>query len=179
MSKWRILAVDDDADILQLITETLKDEYDVLTLTKSTDFHDVLPLFEPDLIILDILMPKINGYQVIDFLKKNKKYASVPVIFLSAKSTHQDLKKGYTVGANLYLTKPFQPARLRKNVDLIFERTPPPEQKKSLSVSEVKNRLEYQSTKDLTGARHDTRVVRPEDEDDEDEDDKQQTTWLG
>jgi len=95
-----------------------------------------------DLIILDIMLPRISGYQIIEYLKRNPRTAKTPVCFLSAKASARDLKHGYSLGAALYLTKPFQPERLVKNVKLFFERTPPPRRQRRFTAGEINERLQ-------------------------------------
>jgi len=142
--RWRILVVDDDKDVLELIRLKLADEYDVLCVDQATEVGLAAQLFEPDLIILDIMLPRISGYQVMDFLKRNPLTAKTPVCFLSAKSSARDLKYGYGLGASFYLTKPFQPERLLRNVKLQFERTPPPHQRKHLQIAEINQQFQTQ-----------------------------------
>lgn len=141
--KWRILVVDDDQDILDLVYECLSENYDVLILKKSSVVQTAIEQFQPDLAILDIMMPKVNGYQIAQFIKNHREYKHIPVLFLSAKQTQNDMKMGYQKGADYYLTKPFQPDRLIKNVDLIFERTPPKKTRKNMTFNEVKLRMEF------------------------------------
>jgi DNA-binding response OmpR family regulator len=140
--RWRVLVVDDDKDVLDLIRLKLANEYDVLCIDQANDVSHAVELFEPDLIILDIMLPKISGYQVLEFLKRNPLTAKTPVCFLSAKASARDLKYGYGLGAALYLTKPFQPDRLIRNVKLLFERTPPAHQRKRFTVAEINQRYE-------------------------------------
>jgi DNA-binding response OmpR family regulator len=139
--RWRILVVDDDQDVLDLIRLKLAPDYDVLCIDKANDVGQAADLFEPDLIILDIMLPKISGYQVLEYLKRNPMTAKTPVCFLSAKSSARDLKYGYSLGASLYLTKPFQPERLIRNVKLQFERMPPPLHRKRHTIEEINKKL--------------------------------------
>jgi DNA-binding response OmpR family regulator len=125
MERWRILAVDDEPDILELVQMTLSGHYNVATTDSGLNIMEIIEAFEPDLIILDIMMPKITGYHILEVLKNRKETARIPVIFLSAKDTIRDQKYGYKLGAIAYLTKPFQPDRLVRNVQSIFEHTPP------------------------------------------------------
>jgi DNA-binding response OmpR family regulator len=138
--KLRILAVDDDNDILELVRMTLSPKYEVLTVNDPVTACDTLDIFEPDLVVLDIMMPKVTGYQIIEFMKKNPKFAHVLVIFLSAKDTARDIKYGYKLGANLYLPKPFQPERLLRNVESLLSHYEP--RKKTLSMRDVSLRLQ-------------------------------------
>ena len=144
--RWRILVVDDDRDVLDLIRLKLAQEYDVLCIDQANDVGQAADLFEPDLIILDIMLPKISGYQVMEYLKRNPLTAKTPVCFLSAKSSARDLKYGYSMGASLYLTKPFQPERLIRNIKLQFERMPPPLQRKRHTIVEINQKLNTESS---------------------------------
>ena len=184
MDPWRIMAIDDDADVLGVIEETLNKKYKVLTVQQSSDAVRVMELFEPDLIILDVLMPEVSGFQLIEYIKTHKDLSYIPVIFLSAKSGRDDLRDGYAKGAQLFLPKPLLPERLLKNVDLIFDQTPPPRTQKKLSLSEAKARMDFMATTDLSGIRHSDRVGRsgagqtPALEE-EKEDEEEKRTWLG
>jgi DNA-binding response OmpR family regulator len=120
----RVLAVDDQEDILDLIQMTLDPHYDVATLTSPVDLFEIMEMFEPDLLILDVMMPRVTGFQLTELLRKGN-YRNIPIIILSAKSTPGEIKHGYKIGATLYLTKPFQPERLVKNVQTQFQLTPP------------------------------------------------------
>jgi len=147
MDRWRILAVDDNQDTLDLIHMTLEEDYEVLTLSKPLETPDILTVFEPDLVVLDVMMPKVSGFKLMEFMKKEKAFKNIPVIFLTAKGAISDQKYGYTLGAQLYLTKPFQPSRLVKNIKLIFEQIEDQTPKKH-SLREVKLRLSLLGSKD-------------------------------
>ena len=142
--KLRILAVDDQADILELVTLTLTPKYEVLTLTDPSDACETVDLFEPDLVILDVMMPKVTGYQILEYMKKSPRHGHVLSVFLSAKDSHRDIKYGYKLGANLYLPKPFQPERLVKNVDSLLAAYEP--RKKAYSMRDVHLRLQLKQS---------------------------------
>jgi DNA-binding response OmpR family regulator len=148
MARWRVLAIDDDLDILELIEMTLQHRYDVLTVESGVHALKIVEGFEPDLIILDIMMPKVTGYHIIEELKRTKTTSKLPVILLSAKDTIRDQRYGYKLGATTYLTKPFQPERLLRNVDNIFEHTPPDRATKRWSLEEARNRVRAIEGKD-------------------------------
>jgi DNA-binding response OmpR family regulator len=141
MDRWRILVIDDHIDTLELIRMTLMDDYDVLTLSEPLDFCEVLRLFEPDLIVLDIMMPKVTGFQIMEIMQRDAVHRDIPIIILSAKDSTREIKYGYKLGARLYLTKPFQPERLRKNVQILFEHTPPARKPKQLTLPQVEMQL--------------------------------------
>ncbi len=136
-TRRRILAVDDNDDALELIRISLTDDYDVVTLSDPVDLYEVLDVFEPDLLILDVMMPRINGFQLLEMLRKNPGTKELPIIVLSAKTTSGEIKHGYRLGATLYLTKPFQTDRLRKNVQTQFEYHPPTKESKSAEGREL------------------------------------------
>ncbi|MEO8376931.1 MAG: response regulator [Candidatus Sumerlaeota bacterium] len=144
--RHRILALDDNADILDLIQLTLSEKYDVVTLRDAVSVYEVMDAFEPDLLILDVMMPKVNGYQLTEMLRKNKSTKDLPIIILSAKASQGEIKHGYKLGATLYLTKPFEPDRLLKNVETQFRVQPPHSHAKSQDVNQVAEALENTSS---------------------------------
>ena len=142
--KFRVLVLDDDKDTLDLIHLTLSPHYDVLVLQSPVEVYEILDIFEPDLAIIDIMMPKITGYQVVEHLKKNPKYQRMLVIILSAKDNSHDVKYGYKLGANVYLTKPFNPERLLKNVQMLLDPAILGEpRRKQLSMRDITLRLQH------------------------------------
>lgn len=143
--RHRILALDDNADILDLIQMTLSIKYDVVTLRDAVSVYEVMDAFEPDLLILDVMMPKVNGYQLTEMLRKNAATKDLPIIILSAKASQGEIKHGYKLGATLYLTKPFEPERLLKNVETQF-RVQPPGRAKAQQLHEVAEALENTSS---------------------------------
>lgn len=141
-AKPRVLAIDDNEDTLELVRMTLQDDYDVLTLSDPMDVYEMMELFEPDLLIVDIMMPRVNGFQLIEMLQRNPSTRQVPVIILSAKDNVRDIKHGYKLGAAMYLTKPFQAERLLKNVKTQFEVSPPRPRAKTLTIPQVNMQLQ-------------------------------------
>lgn len=137
MAKWRILAIDDRADTLEIIRATLDNDYDVVTLLNPYEAFDILSLFEPDAILLDIIMPRLSGFKLLELLKGNVEYRNIPVIVLSCKDGPGDIKLAYKIGAALYLSKPFEPERLKRNIELFFNHTPPPRKPKRLAFTQV------------------------------------------
>ncbi len=144
--RCRILAVDDNEDVLELIQLTLGQDYDVITLSNPLDVYEIIDLFEPDLLILDVMMPKVNGFQLTEMLRKNPKTRDLPIIILSAKVNAGDIKHGYRLGATLYLTKPFQPDRLIKNVETQFRLNPPDTEKKSNNLRQIVAQIEVKQS---------------------------------
>ena len=114
----RILIADDDPVILRLIQVNLELEgYQVLTANNGQEAVDVANAEHPDLVILDIMMPRLDGYQACEQLKASDATKAIPVIFLSAKAQSGDIEKGQSFGVAAYLTKPFDPTELLEVVE--------------------------------------------------------------
>lgn len=140
--KFRIVAVDDDKDILQLINMTLGDDYQVITISDPGRALDALDYLEPDAVLVDIMMPKVTGYQIIETIRKNPKLTGTQIIVISAKDSHLDVKYGYKIGANFYLTKPFQPERVRRTLEMLFQQAGSKPRPKTLSTRDIELRLQ-------------------------------------
>ena len=113
-----VLVADDDPVILRLIQVNLELEgYNVLTANNGQEAVDQAASAHPDLVILDIMMPRLDGYQACEQLKKNGETEAIPVIFLSAKAQQSDIEKGKSFGVADYLTKPFDPSELLEVVE--------------------------------------------------------------
>ena len=138
MQKRRIMIVDDEEDIRSLIRSALTSKYDVVEAQDGLDALSKLDLVEPDFVILDVMMPLMDGVEACNAIRRHPRYQDISVMFLSALKSKEDLKRGYGAGANLYLTKPFEPSRLVRNVDLFFETDPPPLQRKRYTVEEIR-----------------------------------------
>ena len=116
MSK-RILVVDDEMYIVNILDFTLAGEgWEVISANNGEDALRTLLKAEPDLVILDVMMPRIDGVEVCRAIKSREESANTPVILLSAKDSDRDREKGMEAGADLYLTKPFSPSRLVEEI---------------------------------------------------------------
>jgi CheY-like chemotaxis protein len=109
----RILVVDDDEMVLMALDELLKPEgYEVQTVTGGTEALQKLDQGGYDLLMLDVIMPGMDGYELCKRIREKEKYKETPVVFLTAKSRDEDRAKGLEAGANLYLSKPISPDKL-------------------------------------------------------------------
>jgi len=118
-----ILVVDDDPDILWALRRNLGDEgYEVLTARDGVEALKIAPRHRPDLIILDISMPRLDGLQVCHNLRRDPTLASVPILFLTAREAVEDRIKGLEEGADDYLVKPFDLRELKARVRALFRR---------------------------------------------------------
>lgn len=105
----RILLIEDDVTVRENTAELLElSNYEVITASDGKQgclkAHSVVP----DIIVCDIMMPEMDGYGVLQELSKTPKTANIPFIFLSAKTEHKDIRRGMDLGADDYLTKPFE-----------------------------------------------------------------------
>ncbi len=122
MVKHKILVVDDESRMRKLISDFLiKNNYDV---KEAEDGEQAVDMFcadkDIDLIILDVMMPKMDGWQV---CREIRKISAVPIVMLTARSDEQDELKGFELGVDEYISKPFSPKILMARVDAIFRRT--------------------------------------------------------
>jgi PleD family two-component response regulator len=114
--KPTILAVDDECANLQVIASALKNEYDVLTTLNGHEAISILKKNKPDLILLDVMMPDLNGFDVCTIIRSDTSCADIPIIFLSALHSLGDQLQGLGSGGIDYLTKPVDIAILRLRV---------------------------------------------------------------
>lgn len=106
----KILIAEDEADIRDLVMFTLQFEgYEVLTAVNGQEAVDKAPEFKPDLILMDVRMPRMTGYEACKVLKKQDATKDIPVVFLSAKGQDVEVKQGIEAGAVDYILKPFSP----------------------------------------------------------------------
>ncbi|MCT4580626.1 MAG: response regulator [Flavobacteriales bacterium] len=104
----KILIVDDEPNIVMALEYSLKKQgYEVFIARDGEEAIDILEYSAPDVVVLDIMMPNVDGYQTIKWIKNNKALANTKVVFLSAKNKNSDIEKGLELGADKYLTKPF------------------------------------------------------------------------
>jgi len=113
----RVLVVDDDAVIRQLITVNLELEgFEVETAVDGQDCLDKVKSFAPDVITLDIMMPRMDGWDAATALRADDETSTIPVVLLSARAQEADLQRGDRIGVDAYLTKPFDPDELISTV---------------------------------------------------------------
>jgi DNA-binding NarL/FixJ family response regulator len=119
----RLLVVDDDPGLLLAVSETLRAEgYDVKTARRGAEAMMIVAQSLPDLIISDIRMPGMDGYQLVRNLRSNARTRLVPIVFLTAKDEIADRIQGFRTGVDAYLTKPFEPEELAAIVRAILQR---------------------------------------------------------
>lgn len=108
MSQAKILIVDDEPDLAETVRFSLELEgYNVLVATNGEEGLNVARQEKPDLILLDLMLPKLDGYKVCRLLKFDERYKSIPILMLTARTQEKDKILGKETGANEYITKPF------------------------------------------------------------------------
>lgn len=114
----KILIVDDEPNIVMTLEYAFKkQDYEVFIARDGQEALDILENQTPNVILLDIMMPKVDGYQTIEQIKENKELKDVKVVFLTAKTKSSDIEKGLELGADKYLTKPFSVRKVIKEIE--------------------------------------------------------------
>ena len=122
-TQTKILVVDDDPDILELLTYNLKKEgYEVADALNGKIALQVAEKFKPDLILLDVMMPEMDGIQTCQELRKNNMFKDVFIVFLTARIEEYSEIAGFTAGADDYITKPIKPGALLSRIKAILKR---------------------------------------------------------
>lgn len=127
-ARKRILVVDDEKDLVDLITYNLgRNGYDFLTANDGNEALEIAQREQPDLIILDIMLPGIDGNEVARRLRAEPRTASIPIVMLTAKSEETDVVVGLTLGADDYITKPFSMKILLARLKTVLRRLEGPQ----------------------------------------------------
>lgn len=114
----RLLLIDDDPNLILLVKDYLEFRgYEVITAENGREALEVLESETPDMIICDVMMPEMDGYQLVSTIRQDPKTSWIPVLFLSAKGQSQDRVKGLNIGADVYMVKPFEPEELVAQVE--------------------------------------------------------------
>lgn len=113
----KIVIAEDEPDIRELIAFTLRFAgHEVITGANGLEGFELAKLHKPDLVMLDVRMPKMTGYEACESIKADPETAHIPVVFLSAKGQESEIEQGLSVGAEQYLLKPFAPDQLAVQV---------------------------------------------------------------
>ena len=125
MGTQKILLVDDEEDILDFLELILEEQgYSVIKANSGKEALAAAQMHHPELILLDIMMPDLTGWDVMQTLRQREGTASIPVVVLSAAHSDADLKKGYSMGIKNYLTKPFEIKDLISEVKKVVHSIP-------------------------------------------------------
>jgi DNA-binding response OmpR family regulator len=123
MPKKRILLIEDEADMVYALNIQLEAiNFEVLSASDGQAGLDMARKEKPDLIILDLMLPKIDGYKICRLLKFDEKYKKIPIIMFTARAQEQDKKLGQEVGADAYITKPFDSKALLDKISALLKK---------------------------------------------------------
>ncbi|MBC5863782.1 response regulator [Flavobacterium sp. F-328] len=118
----KILIVDDEPNIVMALEYTFKkNNFEVFIARDGQEALDILSIQLPDVIILDVMMPMVDGFATLEQIKKDERLQNCKVIFLSAKNKDKDIEKGLALGANLYVVKPFSVKKLVEQVHELID----------------------------------------------------------
>ena len=118
----RVLVVDDEPDVLLLCRVNLEFEgYEVIEASDGIEAMEQVRAHRPDIVLLDVMMPRMDGWQVLDEIKGDADLQQIPVVMLTAKVQDQDQARGWASGAAEYITKPFSPLSLSRVLETVLE----------------------------------------------------------
>ncbi len=140
MANERILIVEDEEDILELLRYTLaKDGYELTCVASGEEAIDKARLQHPDLVVLDLMLPGVNGLEVCKSLRGDENTRNIPIVMLTAKSEESDIITGLELGADDYITKPFSPRILIARIRAVLRRrtTPIPDNNDKIEFSDL------------------------------------------
>lgn len=123
MNDYRILVVDDEEDLCEILKFNLENEGYWVDTANSAEEALKMDLCSYQLLLLDVMMGEISGFKMANLLKKNKKTAEIPIIFLTAKDTENDMVTGFNIGADDYISKPFSLREVCARVKAVLRRT--------------------------------------------------------
>ncbi len=148
----KIVVIEDETDILEVIAYNLKREgYDVITSTSGEDGLEKIERTKPNLVVLDLMLPEVDGIELCKKLKADPITQSIPVIMVTAKGEESDVVLGLGVGADDYITKPFSPRELTARVKAVLRRS------KSKGESDRRERVAFEGVV-IDPQRHEVRV---------------------
>jgi len=137
MAKYRIMIVDDDDDTLQVLEMMLRSQYEVVCARDGLDALNALDACEPDLFLLDVLMPVMDGFDTCVAIRRHPRYRDAHVIFLSCLNDQKSVRKMYELGGDFFIAKPFDANRLLRNLEISLKGKPSPRPKR-FTIEEIK-----------------------------------------
>lgn len=118
-----VLVVDDDPGVRQVVSVSL-DQYEVVLAADGAEALDKLGLLDVDAVVLDVMMPRLDGIETLRRIRSDARLRDLPVVMLTAKVGEDDHLRGFQAGADAYVTKPFEPDDLQATVDMVIGKSP-------------------------------------------------------
>ena len=145
-SRKKVIIVDDNMSYLSIVRNLLKPFYEVYPAPSAAKLFKLAEKFIPDLILLDVNMPVMNGFDAIEVLKENPRYKDIPVVFLTAKDDETSAVKGLELGAADYVTKPFYGPLLLRRISniLLIEQQKRDLQSCNAAMTQLREQMENQ-----------------------------------
>jgi len=116
------MLVDDDPEIVSFLEMAFEDEFEIVWASDGLQAIERIVDYEPDIMFVDIMMPRMNGFQLCQSLRRNASYKTTPILFLTAKSSRRDREYADRCGADAYITKPFDVGKLRDLVHVLMDK---------------------------------------------------------
>lgn len=133
----RVLVVDDEPDVLLLCRVNLEFEgYEILEARDGEEALRVVHVEQPDVVLLDVMMPRMDGWQALEAIKADPETADIPVVMLTAKVQDEDQIRGWEAGAADYITKPFSPLSLSQVISEVLSNDPEEEARRRAMILE-------------------------------------------
>jgi len=147
-ARKKIIIVDDNASYLSVVRVLLKPFYEVYPAPSADKLFKLVDKFIPDLILLDVSMPEMSGFEAITVLRKNPRYKDIPVVFLTARDDEASAVKGLDLGAADYVTKPFSGPLLLKRISniLMIEQLKRDLQTSFVTIYQLREQIEHRDT---------------------------------
>jgi two-component system alkaline phosphatase synthesis response regulator PhoP len=117
--KLRILCVDDDTDLLEYYQTILEQRFEVITTMDSEAAPDKILAYQPDLVLLDIQMPRLNGLHLVYLIRLNRRLRGARIIFVSGRNDRETVQRAWRLGASEFVEKPFTPEQLLRKIDCV------------------------------------------------------------
>jgi len=137
VGKHRVLVVDDEPDVLLLCRVNLEFEgYEVVEAADGVEALSQMRATKPDLVLLDVMMPLLDGWQVLEQAQADEDLAGIPIVLLTAKVQDSDQLRGFDLGAAEYITKPFSPLALSQTIEEVLAQGPEQREARRLEIVE-------------------------------------------
>ncbi len=137
-ARLRVMLVEDEADISLIIRQLLGSHYEVVHAVNGLEALERLNWYQPDVTIMDLMMPILNGIDTTRAIKKDNEYTTMPVLFLTARKDNQSVREAMLAGGDVYLEKPFNPADLIARIEEMVEKNQIRPRKKNYTLDEIK-----------------------------------------
>src|SRR5690606_33207033 len=146
--RLRIMVVEDEPDIGVIIMQMLSGQYEVVHAANGLEALERLNWYQPDLTIMDLMMPVLDGFDTTRAIKKDNDYATMPVMFLTARKDNKAVREALMAGGDVYLEKPFDPPELLVRLSEMIQRTNLVPTPKRYTLEQIKNHFSVNQTAD-------------------------------